>query len=113
MLAKKFGAMVAQADGITCCGSGFVLTKSPVSTTSSGASCVHPADNCSQESRFGVFLEMKIADLHDLHAGERIRQPGQGDREVDDFEFVARDFTGSRTPGRRQSPQPAGENFCA
>ena len=38
-----------------------------------GRSLVHPADDCLQEGRFGVFLEMEIADLHDLHAGERVR----------------------------------------
>ncbi len=83
-----------------------------------GSHRVGVADNCIQKSRLGEFMKMKIADLHDLHAGESVRQPGELDRQVDDFEFVARDFTGiERQPrGRaRSEPEkiPSGEHGVA
>ena len=73
--AKNFGAMIAHAHRE-------VPRQRPGANEVSGQydkiglRLVHPADDCLQKSRFGVFLEMKIADLHDLEAREGVRQAG-------------------------------------
>ncbi len=66
---------------------------------------VHLADDGLKEHRFGVLLEVKVADLHHFHARKRVRQSGKSDGYVDEFEFVTRDFTGvqHKTGGRAGS----------
>jgi hypothetical protein len=54
-------------------------------------------------------MEMKVADLHHLHARERVRQSGKFDGYVDKFEFVTGDFTGVQHKARGRAGSQAKE----
>lgn len=59
-----------------------------------GGEGIRMVNHALEEERFGVLVEMNVAELNDAIAVEWFRQIGNGDRTVDNVDLMARNLTG-------------------
>ncbi len=62
------------------------------------------ADDALEEERFGVLVEVDVAELNDAVAVEGCGEVRDGDGAVDDVDFVACDLSGVKSQSRGGSP---------
>lgn len=73
---------------------GSVSDKVPRKENEVGGEGVDLVDDALEEERFGVLVEVDVADLGDAIAVEGTRQVCDGDGSLDDVDLVAGDFAG-------------------